>query len=490
MNDNWSEIVEIMGSDLAGGSGKAETKLGLESSLRVLGWRTSTGSMKKNFRTSSGKVVDIVLGEMSAEGSFQAVLPIYIQPTDSESGFTDDILSDLHVKTAIVIGNTMDLYYKDNDNASATCVGKITYMPDDPLGESFSTLLSFSDFSINNLVSFYESLYKEALSDIKLQNLIQSLIADNSKAKEMVKLYLGFEGFEGDIVEKKLENLCIDIYFKDGKKADSNINENVAANHSSENTGHDNTGFSLNGGPFLSKRHFVWSVVSQYINDNPNITLEGLEKRFPSDIASKKRGVVRSWAQVQLWAKETGPDILGRYCSKPNERLTLHDGTEVVVNSQWGARNFPKFLDIAKELYEVTSDAPYSDIKCVDVPNSSTGNRAKNFKFSMVNIEVGECVVFNPTHTEVKVASDDTIEYEGVAYKLSAFVRKFLPDDMRTPSDSYRGPDFFLYNGETLTNLRKKSEGYAQHQEEMPAVVEESKGIQISLQSLKTFKKT
>lgn len=45
------------------------------------------------------------------------------------------------------------------------------------------------------------------------------------------------------------------------------------------------------------------------------------------------------------------------------------------------------------------------------------------FKFSMVGIKIGECVTFMPTNTEVKVASDDSVEYQGRIYKLSPFCR-------------------------------------------------------------------
>ena len=40
--------------------------------------------------------------------------------------------------------------------------------------------------------------------------------------------------------------------------------------------------------------------------------------------------------------------------------------------------------------------------------------RRGRFKFSMVDIKIGECITFMPTNTEVKVASDDSIEYEGL----------------------------------------------------------------------------
>ena len=59
-----------------------------------------------------------------------------------------------------------------------------------------------------------------------------------------------------------------------------------------------------------------------------------------------------------------------------------------------------------------------------------------------------------PTGLKVRVASDDTVEYEGRIYKLSPFVGTYLPADRRTPSDTYCGPDWFTHNGVTLSKLR------------------------------------
>lgn len=80
------------------------------------------------------------------------------------------------------------------------------------------------------------------------------------------------------------------------------------------------------------------------------------------------------------------------------------------------------------------------------------------FKFSLVDIKIGEELVFIPTGIRVKVASDDSIEYEGRIYKLSPFVGTFLPEDKQTPSGAYQGALYFSYKGERLTYLRSKKE--------------------------------
>lgn len=84
--------------------------------------------------------------------------------------------------------------------------------------------------------------------------------------------------------------------------------------------------------------------------------------------------------------------------------------------------------------------------------------KRKSFKFSMVNIKVGEYIVFSPTNLKVKVASDDSIEYKGRIYKLSPFVGTFLPDEKRNTSNAYQGAKYFTYNGMVLDDLRKQVE--------------------------------
>ena len=82
------------------------------------------------------------------------------------------------------------------------------------------------------------------------------------------------------------------------------------------------------------------------------------------------------------------------------------------------------FNDIAKMIDDAVVTA-YVDNKPVchnekdslPVVQKRTVKRGR-FKFSMVGIKIGECVTFIPTDTEVKVASDDSVEYEGRIYKL------------------------------------------------------------------------
>lgn len=126
-------------------------------------------------------------------------------------------------------------------------------------------------------------------------------------------------------------------------------------------------------------------------------------------------------------------------------------------------------LDIFRDIAQTVDDAvvtEYKDNKPI-VTNAEKEEqkieierpkKRERFKFSMVNIPVGEYITFIPTNVNVKVASDDSIEYEGRIYKLSPFVGTFLPEEKRTPSNAYQGAKYFSYNGQVLDDLRKQFE--------------------------------
>ena len=87
------------------------------------------------------------------------------------------------------------------------------------------------------------------------------------------------------------------------------------------------------------------------------------------------------------------------------------------------------------------------------------GTRKSHFRFSMVGIEPGEYLTFVPTGTQVLVVDDSTIGYMGDDYKLSSFAGKYMPSELRNPSDVYQGVRYFTYKGKLLCDLRTEAEG-------------------------------
>ncbi len=122
-------------------------------------------------------------------------------------------------------------------------------------------------------------------------------------------------------------------------------------------------------------------------------------------------------------------------------------------------------LDIFKDIALTIDDAvitEYRHNQPISTPEKTSQKhrspRRERFKFSMVGIQIGETIQFDPTGLSVKVASDDSIEYEHRLYKLSPFVGTFLPEDQRCDSGAYQGAKYFSYKGKVLTKLRKEYE--------------------------------
>ena len=58
----------------------------------------------------------------------------------------------------------------------------------------------------------------------------------------------------------------------------------------------------------------------------------------------------------------------------------------------------------------------------------------------------------------MKVASDDSVEYQDRIYKLSPFVGTFMPEERRNTSGAYQGSKYFSFNGKVLDDMRKELE--------------------------------
>ena len=99
------------------------------------------------------------------------------------------------------------------------------------------------------------------------------------------------------------------------------------------------------------KSRLVYNVVKRYVEEYPDITLEGLKDAFPSEIQGSI-GVVKNIKAAQglnFDPKKPNLEYTRRYFTKENEILHLKDGTDVVVSNQWGVFNINNFIDCAKQ---------------------------------------------------------------------------------------------------------------------------------------------
>lgn len=112
------------------------------------------------------------------------------------------------------------------------------------------------------------------------------------------------------------------------------------------------------------------------------------------------------------------------------------------------------FNDIAKDEKKSTSK-PKKKKKNVTAKPDKRKSPVPPFKFSMIGLKPGDKVIFDALNLEVSVASENTVSYNNKEYKLTTFCKEFLPENMRTKTNTYRGSDFFSYKGKKLTKIRE-----------------------------------
>ena len=140
------------------------------------------------------------------------------------------------------------------------------------------------------------------------------------------------------------------VTFLEAKLGLQNINQ-TSSTQPSESTlqvsGRDKTKYVFRN-KILPKNRLVFAVVSDYIKNNLDLTLQQLQNIFDKSSQGSLQ-VVEDYnkvAQIKDYTK--------RYFCGDDELITLNDGQTVAICTQWGIFNIKKFIVIAKQLgYEI-----------------------------------------------------------------------------------------------------------------------------------------
>lgn len=113
----------------------------------------------------------------------------------------------------------------------------------------------------------------------------------------------------------------------------------------------DLTKYSFGDKCHLGKGRLVLEIIKEYVARNPSVTYKQLEEVFPASL----RGLRRKTTWGCFNKREDAEDLflgtgIRRHFLNPSEIVTLSNGQELAVSSQWGIGNIGPFLAKAKEL--------------------------------------------------------------------------------------------------------------------------------------------
>lgn len=361
-NDNWLEIVETINPIVESKPPYSTYYNAVVGCFRLLGWKKSNGTISSDTPSDSADKEELFSLNIADGGMRIPIVPLVLNASydnDSRCAKLFDAMKEWNCPVGLLFSDSVQLFFKNIKTGEPVCVSTVGFDEQNVLGDTLCNLFAFQQFDYGKLESFCVEQLKRVPVRPDLHDLIVRITKEPQLLTHVISSYLIHEGFEEEDIETELKKFS----FKLKSKTVEGDTMSVGATKSQSDP-RDNTKFSIDGGKtFYSKRIFVLNVIRQYVKEHPDVTIEDLEKVFPSSIISKTRGVVRPLSVVQGWVRER-PDLAKRFFMSPDEVITLKDGMRVAIYNQWGTC-FPKFLAIAKTLYNVTSDKPYLNAETV-----------------------------------------------------------------------------------------------------------------------------
>ena len=149
---------------------------------------------------------------------------------------------------------------------------------------------------------------------------------------------------------------------KDLGISDKDVSEKISkeTNQAIANSGkkeRDYTKYSFDGKK-LAKNRYVWNVISNFINENPGMTLNEFEKvinRVPSELAEKKEGIWKTYDEaIELFVSK-GSKHKRHFITDTKDVLSgkelvlkLKD-EEICITNQWNLRQITCFVEMIKQ---------------------------------------------------------------------------------------------------------------------------------------------
>ena len=356
----------------------------IESQLQLLGWAKYKGEIchKPNIPIGNRDHIqpDILIKD-NEENLFviEVKRPVHTQ-TERERLQLESYMRQLKVEVGIYVGENIEIFYDAPKEKSAASILKVPLKLDDKMGAKFVEKFSKESFSRDAIVKFCEDRIKEMQHLENLNKIKESILSDSqnvileSLKRTLVEKYNGI--FSEEDIQGMLTSLRFSVAPIDPSDASASTSTAIPSTTSTNNTGevtqkrmYDNTTYSLNGGSFLKKKHFVYAVVSEYVKQHPTKTYIELESIFQPELQGSF-GVIQTM-QFLREKKYQGK----RYFDEEDEILRSGDNIPFAVCTQWGKDNVQNIVKLSKELgFHVEISCTTSNAGVTTTNNTNNAN--------------------------------------------------------------------------------------------------------------------
>ena len=378
----------------------------IETQMQLLGWAKWKGEIchKPNIPIGNSKFIqpDILI-KCGDEDQFviEVKRPVHTQ-TERERVQLESYMRQLKLDVGIYIGEHIEVFYDKPKSKDAVSVLRIPLEIDNKLGAKFVEKFSKESFTKDGIVEFCEARMEEMNRQANLNKIKEGLIANAQvQITESLTPYL-MEKYGSTFSEADIKGMLSMLHFSATTTDTSalSVDKNTPTEpiqtlptDDTEKRKYDHTGYSLEGGEFMGKNKFVYTVVSTYVRQHPEATFTDIERAFPP----KLQGVV----QTMDYIKER--NFKGRrYFKEPEFVLKSSDGISFAVSTEWGKGNIDRFLMAVRQLgYRVETSNPAtasSETAVHDEGNESVDN--------LFHITVHGCnahAIFNETDHSMRI---------------------------------------------------------------------------------------
>ncbi|MDE6153333.1 MAG: GxxExxY protein [Muribaculaceae bacterium] len=449
MNENWLEIVDTLQHYLTDNALELKYQSEVETCLKLLGWRKSNKTMQSQVVINIGHKnsirPDIVLYKNG-----KSVMPIEIKRpcnkcSEKQEGQLMSYMRQLKLNVGLYIGENLQLFYdnpEDFDNPISVFRAEIK--ANDVNGMVLCDLLSYDKFDIKRIEDHCKECYNQLIARNNLHKRFSEFFSINNSNKNVLSLIKDKfvkEGFDSAALDEELKSLEIIVGWKQsGANNISSAHVNMLSAADLDSLQSYNS-FSFNGFDYYCKRRFVLELVKDFVRKNKSINFKELLAKFPDELHTNALGVVRMLYDVKQRIGSR-PDLKNRYFFRKDDVIRLSDGTEVVVNNQWGkGKHFNQFLSVAGTLYKITGRNYNNNTQ------SGTGKTGSDKKQSASKLKLTFSNGFIISEKDAISSFKKFIEYLGVD-KVAA---------LNIPGRK-----------DVLLLSKNKSSIYSKHQREMP----------------------